>query len=229
FDLVRAGADVAAIVDTRAEAPADLAARAGALGIEVLADSLVHGTEGDQRIAAVSTKDRRIECDLLAVSGGWSPAVHLFSQSRGTLRWDDELAAFVPGQPAQANRVVGAANGTFDLAAALAEGVAAGLEAAELVGYPSAAPELPAVESRAVTPIRPVWLVPGEGEPSTWRNHFVDLQRDSTVADVWRATGAGMRSPEHVKRYTTIGTGADQGRTSGVPALGVIAEALGLG
>jgi sarcosine oxidase subunit alpha len=224
FDLMAVGAQVPAIVDTRLRPPADLTERAKALGIEVLADSVVTGAEGDSRVTAVSTKDRRIECDLLAVSGGWSPVVHLFSQSRGTLRWDDELAAFVPDQAAQANRVVGAANGIFDLAGAMEDGAAAGLEAAELVGYPGEPPSLPQAESRVATPGRPVWLVPG----GDWRNHFVDLQRDATVADVLRATGAGMRSAEHVKRFTTIGTGGDQGKTSNVPALGVIAEVLGL-
>jgi len=76
--------------------------------------------------------------------------------------------------------------------------------------------------------VRPVWLVPGvSGEPGDWREHFVDLHRDQTVADVWRATSAGMRSVEHVKRYTSIGTGAEQGKTSAVLAAGVIAAALG--
>jgi sarcosine oxidase subunit alpha len=210
--LVDAGAEVT-VVDSRPNPPG-LAPD----GVEVIS-GLVRNTEGDGRISAVSTVDRRIECDLLAVSGGWQPAVHLFSQSRGALRWTGER--FVPGTPAQANRVVGAANGTFDLAEALAEASEAGVEAAAAVGYPAAAPPLPTVQSTDVTPAQPVWLVPGDAQ-----NQFVDLQRDSTVADVQRAIGAGMRSPEHIKRYTTIGTGADQGRTSNVPALGVIAATL---
>ncbi len=82
--------------------------------------------------------------------------------------------------------------------------------------------------ARGLGRIRPVWLVPGlTGEPGTWDEHFVDLQRDQTVADVWRATGAGMRSVEHVKRYTSISTANDQGKTSAVNAIGVIAAALG--
>jgi sarcosine oxidase, subunit alpha len=216
-DLAAAGARVV-VLDTRAEPPADLAT-----GLDVRADHMVRQASGTDRITGVSAEDGELECDLLAVSGGWSPVVHLFSQSRGTLRWDDSLAAFVPDKSAQANRVVGAANGTYGVAEALAEGVAAGLEAASLVGYPGAAPELPDVPSREATPPRPIWRA--VGDPARC---FVDLQRDATVADVLRATGAGMRSPEHVKRYTTIGTGADQGRTSNVPTLGVIAAALGM-
>ncbi|TCO64607.1 2Fe-2S iron-sulfur cluster-binding protein [Actinocrispum wychmicini] len=216
FALVKAGARVT-VIDARTP-PEALAAQAKALGVEVRT-GLVTNTEGTGRITAASTSDGRIECDLLAVSGGWQPAVHLFSQSRGTLRWTGE--SFVPERSAQANRVVGAANGTFGLAAALAEGAAAGAEAAELVGCPGPKPSSPHVESHAATPAKPVWLVPGDP-----KNQFVDLARDATVADINRAIGAGMRSPEHVKRYTTIGTGADQGRTSNIPTLGVIAEAL---
>jgi sarcosine oxidase subunit alpha len=209
--LVDAGAEVT-VVDSRPNPP-DLVP-----GVEVIS-GLIRNTEGDDRIISVSTVDRKIECDLLAVSGGWQPAVHLFSQSRGTLRWTGER--FVPDTAAQANRVVGAANGTFGPAAALAEARDAGIEAAAAVGYPAKPPPLPVIESPEVTPAQPVWLVPGDP-----RNQFVDLQRDSTVADVQRAIGAGMRSPEHIKRYTTIGTGADQGRTSNIPALGVIAATL---
>lgn len=223
FDLTAVGAHVVSILDTRAEPPADLVSRAAALGIEVRADRMVRHAVGTDRITGVSTEDGDIGCDLFAVSGGWSPVVHLFSQSRGTLRWDEALAAFVPSSAAQANRVVGAANGVYDLAEALTEGAAAGTEAASLVGHPGAQPSLPRVTGRTATPPRPVWSA--TADPAQC---FVDLQRDATVADVLRATGAGMRSPEHVKRYTTIGTGADQGRTSNVPALGVIATALGL-
>ncbi|MET0136708.1 MAG: 2Fe-2S iron-sulfur cluster-binding protein, partial [Kibdelosporangium sp.] len=209
--LVEAGAEVT-IVDTRPDPPV------GPPGVEVIS-GLIRHTEGADRLTAVSTSDRWFECDLLAVSGGWNPAVHLFSQSRGTLKWNG--ATFVPDKAAQANRVVGAANGTFGRAAALAEASAAGIEAAAEVGYPAEPLPLPHSETRTGKPAQPVWLVPGDPH-----NQFVDLQRDATVADIRRAVGAGMRSPEHVKRYTTIGTGADQGRTSNIPALGVIAEAL---
>jgi sarcosine oxidase subunit alpha len=222
FDLAAAGARVV-VLDARTELPADLANRAAELGIEVRPGRVVRQALGAGRVTGVSTEDGEQKCDLLAVSGGWSPVVHLFSQSRGTLRWDDALAAFVPDAPAQANCVVGAANGVYGLADVLAEGAAAGVAAASLVGRPGAAPDLPDVGSREVTPAATTWQVPEDPDRC-----FVDLQRDATVADVLRATGAGMRSPEHVKRYTTIGTGADQGRTSNVPALGVLAAALGL-
>jgi sarcosine oxidase subunit alpha len=229
-ELVNAGAEVAALLDTRPEPPADLLARAAEAGIQVLPGTVVSGTSGPGRLSAVRLADgRSIDCDLLAVSGGWNPLVHLFSQANGALRWDEERATYLPAAPVAGISVVGAANGVPDLAGSLAEGASAGAAVAADRGFPGDRPELPAVTSRAVAADGPVWLVPGAaGEPGEWRDHFIDLQRDATVADVWRASGAGMRSVEHVKRYTTIGTGQDQGRTSAVLANGVIAAALGL-
>ncbi|HYU85596.1 MAG TPA: glycine cleavage T C-terminal barrel domain-containing protein, partial [Kribbellaceae bacterium] len=137
---------------------------------------------------------------------------------------DDAIAGFVPDGSVRDQEVVGAAAGTYDLAGCVAAGSSAGARAA---GLP--VPEGPE-SSAAPGPTRQLWLVPGTtGEPGDWDTHFVDLQRDSTVADVWRATGAGMHSVEHVKRYTSIGTAHDQGKTSGVTAIGVIAQALGAG
>jgi sarcosine oxidase subunit alpha len=124
---------------------------------------------------------------------------------------------------------VGAANGTFDLAGCLTAGLAAGAAAATRAGFEVAVPPTPGWSGEQTpAPPRPVWLVPGEdGDPSVWHDHFVDLQRDATVADVQRAVHAGMRSAEHIKRYTTIGTAHDQGKASGVSATGVIARLLG--
>ncbi|HEY3005421.1 MAG TPA: glycine cleavage T C-terminal barrel domain-containing protein, partial [Kribbellaceae bacterium] len=130
-------------------------------------------------------------------------------------------------------QVAGAAAGTYDLAGCVAAGAAAGARAAGLPAPEDAAAGDPPARggpagSRTAVPARQLWLVPGlGGQPGDWDTHFVDLQRDSTVADVWRATGAGMHSVEHVKRYTSIGTAHDQGKTSGVTAIGVIAQALG--
>ncbi|MEU9130407.1 sarcosine oxidase subunit alpha family protein [Kitasatospora sp. NPDC048540] len=249
LDLVAAGAQVAALVDTRPKPPADLVDRARGAGIEVVTGSAVVGTrcgtavppgDGGARIAAVriaaldaedaiSGPVREVACDLLAVSGGWSPAVHLWSQSQGTTRYEDEQAAFVPAQAAQDVVSAGAARGVLDLAGCLGDGFAAGAAAAALAGFPAAAaPPPPCSGDRPPARPRPVWIVPGEtGGPADWHDHYVDLQRDATVADVQRAIRAGMRSVEHIKRYTTIGTAHDQGKASGVSATGVIARLLG--
>ncbi|MFF9244294.1 sarcosine oxidase subunit alpha family protein [Streptomyces sp. NPDC014801] len=230
LDLAAAGVAIEAIVDTRPE-PGEWAERARAAGIQVLAGHAVTGTEGAERLTAVtvapfgeSAGQREFAVDLLLVSGGWNPVAHLFSQSGGKLRHDDALGTFVPDSGRQAVEVAGSANGAFDLATALAQGAAAGARAVEAQGYTARTPELPAVTAQPYTPPMQVFTVPGDsGAP-----RFVDLQRDVTVDDLARATGAGLRSVEHTKRYTTAGTGGDQGRTAGVLASGVVAELLGV-
>ncbi len=214
---------------------------AAATGVRVLTGSAVTDTAGEHRISGVTVQAldadgqltgaaESFDCELLAVSGGWSSVVHLHSQRQGALRWDEALAAFVPDGTVRDQQVAGAANGTYELDSCVAEGARAGARAATDAGFPVPVPVVPPPPARdtgsggGVT--RQLWLVPGPSD-SAWDTHFVDLQRDVTVADVQRSTGAGMRSVEHVKRYTSLGTGNDQGKTSGVTAIGVIAEVLG--
>ncbi|HEY5820401.1 MAG TPA: 2Fe-2S iron-sulfur cluster-binding protein [Propionibacteriaceae bacterium] len=237
-DLLAAGAEVPAVVDARPELSAR-AVQAQAVGVQIITGSAVVHTEGDPRVTAatVSALDpegnltgptTRVEADLVAVSGGWSPVLHLHSQRQGGTRWDPELVAFVPASPVPNFAAAGAAAGVFPLTAALRDGSAAGVRAVAATGRTAQLDE-PTAEGCATAygPVRPLWLVPGlTGDPGGWKDHFVDLQRDQTVAEVWRATGAGMRNVEHVKRYTSIGTGQDQGKTAGVNAIGVIAAAL---
>ena len=204
--------------------------------VPVHVGSVVAGTQGAGRVEGVEiarlnggrlADDRvHVECDTLAVSGGWNPVVHLHSQRQGRLTWSESLAGFVPFGSARGQFVVGSAAGEFRLDSALGAGSTAGATAAARSGFP-AEQKAPRGIGGWDGRVDPVWLVPGAGEPGEWDEHFVDLQRDQTVADVWRATGAGMRNVEHVKRYTSIGTGQDQGKTSGVAAIGVIAAALG--
>ncbi|MEU2711567.1 sarcosine oxidase subunit alpha family protein [Streptomyces sp. NPDC007205] len=236
-DLHAAGIDIAAVVDARPGLSPRAAEVAMATGVRVLTGSAVVDTAGDGRLTGVTVQALDAEgqltgaaasfgCDLLAVSGGWSPVVHLHSQRQGRLRWDEDLVAFVPDGAVRDQHVIGAARGTYDLDGCLAEGARAGAQAATDAGFPVSVPS--PGDARPAGPTRALWLVPApEGEPGTWDTHFVDLQRDVTVADVWRSTGAGMRGVEHVKRYTSLGTANDQGKTSGVNAIGVIAEALG--
>ncbi|MFE5027824.1 sarcosine oxidase subunit alpha family protein [Streptomyces sp. NPDC056656] len=238
-DLHATGIDIAAVVDARPELSQRAAEIAAATGVRVLTSSAVVDTAGESRLTGVTVQAldadgqlvgeaERFDCDLLAVSGGWSPVVHLHSQRQGKLRWDDDLAAFVPDGTVRHQQIVGAAQGTHGLDGALAEGARAGALAATEAGFPVPVPAAPSEDARP--DVRALWLVPSPaGEPGTWDTHFVDLQRDVTAADVWRSTGAGMRGVEHVKRYTSLGTANDQGKTSGVNAIGVIAEALGAG
>lgn len=244
-DLRAAGVKVAAVVDARPQLTA-VAAAAVEAGTRVLIGSAVANTSSqsaDGRVDGVTVRSinddgeltsgvEQIACDLLAVSGGWSPLVHLHSQRQGKLRWDDELAAFVPSTVVPNQQTIGSGRGSFELADCLAEGISAGASAAIAAGFSpknsdTAVAPLVLAEPKASAPTRQLWLVPGEaGTPDDWHQHYVDFQRDQSVADVLRSTGAGMRSVEHIKRYTSISTANDQGKTSGVNAIGVIAAAL---
>jgi sarcosine oxidase subunit alpha len=231
IDLADAGARVHAVVDARPEAPAQWRAECERRGIPVRTGQVVAGTEGDQRVSAALVGDlhdgerERLACDLLLVSGGWNPAVHLFSQARGRLRYDAGLGAFVPGETLPGTSVAGSAGGVFDLDGCLRDGARAALAALADLGIDAGVAAPPTAEPVPErTPSLVMWRVP-EGNTAT---QFVDVQRDATVADIARAVGAGIRNIEHVKRYTTIGTAHDQGKTSGVVAAGITAELLGV-
>ncbi|MDF2709751.1 MAG: ferredoxin [Nonomuraea muscovyensis] len=232
LDLADAGVDVAAIVDVRPAPGPEWAARARERGLDVLAGHVVTAAHGVEAVSSVtvdarpiapgelaaSSGGRSFEADLLLVSGGWNPVVHLFSQAGGTLRHDDTLGTLVPDACRQAVEVAGAARGVFTLAGCLADGTGAGTRTTSgAARVPEAAPEPEPTGE-------PYWVVPAADHTA----HFVDLQRDVTVADLHRAVGAGLRSVEHVKRYTTAGTAHDQGKTSGLLASAVVAEALGV-
>ena len=233
FDLADAGVHIKTVVDARAEVSEGLRHECGRRGIPLRAGAVVTGTRGDDRIIEALVADfdganvgaaEPVPCDTLLVSGGWNPAVHLFSQARGVLRYDAALGGFVPGETLAGVSVAGSANGTMDLAGCLREGRDSAKAALAELGLPfgnSTSRTEVAVDEPA--PGLVLWRVPGREQ-----DQFVDVQRDATVADIARAVGAGMRSVEHIKRYTTIGTAHDQGKTSGVIASGITAELLGL-
>src|SRR6185437_8235239 len=165
-----------------------------------------------------------LRCDLLCVSGGWSPTVHLFSQSGGRLAFDAASASFVPGTSRQAERSAGAARGSLDLARCLAEGYEAGLAAAAAAGFAgTVTAAAPRAEPRPAAAVRPVWEVPSPHDRRRDRK-FVDIQNDVTAADLALAAREGYRSVEHAKRYTTAGMGIDQGKTANVNALAILAR-----
>ena len=223
--LLDLGVDVAALVDARPASAAGAALRARGVAIHTGA-AIVRALGDEQgvgaaRVCAIDDAGRpygapvEIACDLVALSGGWTPTLHLYAQAGGRLRYDAATAAHVPDGTHDRVAVAGAAAGTFTLAGAVAEGTAAGLSG-------TLAP--PASENGA-RPARPLWAVAPE-PGGDWDAHFVDLQRDATVADLRRAVGAGLQSLEHIKRYTSIGTGSDQGKTSNVNAIGIVAGLL---
>ncbi len=203
-DLRAAGIEVASVLD----------ARTGAAIVD---------TRGRKALRQIILADgTRIDADCLAVSGGWSPNVHLTCHQRGRPVWSDRISGFVPGGVLPPGlSVTGAANGTMTLGAALREGHVEGSRlAAELGQRPAkGGPPVAADASFAVTPI---WHV-GASRARSW----VDLQNDVTTKDVTQAYQEGFRAVEHVKRYTTLGMATDQGRTSGLLGLGVLADLSG--
>ncbi len=224
FDLARAGT-AATVLDVRPEPAPDLLARAAELDVEVMAAALPMRTRGDLRVRGVEVRTaagrvRPVRCDLVLMAGGWTPAVHLFSQSRGRTVWDEAVQAYLPGEAAQAVRCAGACRGAFGLAAALADGFAAGAAAAGASPRrraPTAGPE----REDAGAPLTAARTM-GDGVMA-----FVDFQNDVTAKDLKLAVREGFRSVEHIKRYTTTGMATDQGRTSNINAMAVAGAATG--
>ena len=239
LDLAGAGAVVEAIVDSRPAGGGELADRAQSLGIPVLPGRVVCDVTGRNRVKSVriaewkgdsweNTRSTvRIDCDLLAVSGGWSPAVHLHAQAGGELDWDETQLCFLPAQARQSHDSAGAGNGRQSPGECLADGLRAGLEAAAKLGLEAAAIEAPVADSPGEAPIEALWRVPAEKDADRCPKQFIDFQNDTTVADIRLAVREGYRDVEHVKRYTALGFGTDQGKLGNINGMAVLADALG--
>ncbi len=309
LDLHAAGTVVSAIADLRLEPTGELPQAARRAGLLVLPGSTVLGTSGGLRVRAVSLGTvslgtgsaaagaRQFECDALLMSGGFTPSVHLFSQSRGKLAWNETLNAFVPGESAEHELSAGACRGIMDLAEALADGASAGTAAASASiasscalipassasscasdsassassgasipassassgasipassassgasspassassaasipasflssgasGSPTEVPALTfAVEAARREPGGHLGAMPAGNAPARLKS-FVDWQHDVTLKDLQLAAREGFQSIEHVKRYTTTGMATDQGKTSNMNALAIVAQ-----
>ncbi len=168
------------------------------------------------------TDDQMVDVDCLAVSGGWNPNVHLTCHQRGRPVWRDDLAAFVPGADLPAGMAVaGAANGSMTLAAALKEGHDLAAAQLKALGLKVARAKLPKAEDEP-RDCAAFWHVK-QSDKRAW----VDLQNDVTVKDVKQANSEGFRSVELLKRYTTMGMATDQGKTSNIAGLAILAEDAG--
>jgi sarcosine oxidase subunit alpha len=231
LDLNAAGVQIAAIADLRPVADGELPEKARAAGLPVQTSTTVVGTRGRLRVreahlatvAANGSVARPVivPCDAVLMSGGFTPSVHLFSQSRGKLAFDAATKTFLPGQSFAHERSAGACKGTFGLADVLAEGYAAGEQAAKASASGrafavTAAPDVSGGFSGA-TP---------HGRNPALAKAFVDFQNDVTAKDVKLATREGFVSIEHVKRYTTTGMATDQGKTSNLNALAIVSDAI---
>lgn len=233
FDLKQAGVSVPAIIDVRPDPDASLVARAKELGIEVLAGQSVLDTSGSLRIKSMKVgrasggATRDIAVDALIMSAGWTPSVHMYSQSRGKVVWDEETSRFLPGRNVQDCTSVGACNGVDELGDAVADAAKAGLEAAKSAGIKTGSRwKAPEAEAGTSWDGSMMGSAGGAG-PDTTVKAFVDFQNDVTAKDIRLAVREGMHSIEHVKRFTTNGMATDQGKTSNIHGLAIAAEMLG--
>lgn len=233
FDLAGAGVAVPAIIDVRQKVADSLINRAKMLGIETLTGWTVSDTGGRHRVSSVRVNPvingsvgaaRTIACDVVLMSGGWNPSVHLFSHTKGSLVWDEERQIYLPGERTEESRVAGAGNGSFDLQSALLEGAKAGNAAARDAGY-DAKPGEYAVAGDFICHGVSCRDLATDRDPGKAKA-FIDFQNDVTAKDIRLAVREGFRSIEHVKRYTTNGMATDQGKTSNINGLAVASDAL---
>ena len=244
FAMRKAGVHVLGIVDMRPEpkkGPRPLAAKAKRLGMKVFPGHAAIEAQGIRHVGRVgiapfdpaagepSGEAFHIDCDLVAMSAGFTPIVNLHSQARGKLQWDSKYHCFKPSTCPEAARSAGAGNGVLDLAAAMRDGAKAGAQAATSAGHKAAAASVPRVVAPEVD-LRPVdcWEVLDDAGTGTGPKAFVDFQNDVTSNDIKLALREGYQSVEHVKRYTTSGMATDQGKNSNLNALGIVANELGV-
>ena len=237
--LVDAGVYLRAIIDMRPAPATPLVSEAMRRGINVYTSHALVDAEGTRhvgraKVARINPKDGSItgdafylDCDLVAMSAGFTPIVNLHSQARGKLDWDDQQLCFRPSTYHEAAQCVGASNGIFDLADAMTDGAKAGAEAATAAGFKADQSATPKVDALGQD-YRPLalWKVVSDANPGAGPKAFIDFQNDVTSSDIKLAVREGYHSVEHVKRYTTNGMATDQGKTSNINALGIIADQL---
>jgi methylglutamate dehydrogenase subunit C len=213
FDLVDAHVEVPVIVDARKEIPPVVENQAKRRGLRTMLGAQVldaHGAKGVGRIDVRDGEGRttRVAADLLAVAGGWDPNAALSTHLGGRPRWSDAVGGYLPADAPRGMTAVGAAAGDLSLAGALRTGAAAGRDAASAAGFDAPSQSLPRADDEAVTGT-PLWFVQGARGKA-----FVDPQHDVTTQDIAIAAREGFCSAELLKRYTTLGMGTDQGKTS---------------
>ncbi|MCG6885243.1 MAG: sarcosine oxidase subunit alpha family protein [Silicimonas sp.] len=239
-----AGLKVPAVLDARAEATGALAEAVRALDIRVMTGKALAGVDGPKTVGRVYVCDQagegavleEIDCDCVAMSGGWSPVVHLWSHCGGKLRWVEAEAHFAP-DPARAPtgadgaafvRAAGIASGAMGTADVLADAHAAGIAAASAAGHTGKS-EAPTALAEDAQPIAPVWKMPERAPYKLKAKAWLDYQNDVKVTDVELAAQEGFESVEHAKRYTTLGMATDQGKLSNINGLAVLSGELNKG
>jgi sarcosine oxidase subunit alpha len=225
-DLSQAGASVM-LVDSRAEENV----RARDLlpeSVEIHFEHCISKVKGRTHVISITLapSDKEIACDLICVSGGWTPSLHLLSHVGHRPVWDEARTSFVLKEPGNEARAAGGAAATFDLNEILREGAKTGRAAAKTCGHTiPGKPDLPKADELPPYTIEPLWRVPSTMTKSD--ASFVDFQNDVTVADLELAQREGFGHAEHAKRYTTLGMATDQGKLANLNALGILSQLQG--
>lgn len=240
--LVDAGLSVPAIIDARPEGAGALGAEAKAKGIRVEEGKAIAKVKGKTRVTGVALCLQagegavidEIACDCVAMSGGWSPVVHLWSHCGGKLKWDEAQAMFRP-DPARAPTgadgegfvlTAGTASGELATTAVLADATAAGRAAAKAAGLKPKTGKAPVANDAEEAPMAAVWLMPQGAGAELKMKAWLDYQNDVKVSDVQLAAREGFESVEHTKRYTTLGMATDQGKLSNINGLAILSQSL---
>ena len=235
ISLFQKGINVEAFIDNREEVDSKLVKEIEKNNIKIYKGYTVVNTFGYKKINKISimqlSKDGQkvvgskisIDCDCLGMSGGWTPAVHLFTQSGGKLKFRDEDQVFIPDTYPSDQISIGSCNGEFTLDEILSS-ISKKLK--DFLNIKKTEYENLEIQSHFNKTKRNIWLLPsdkiiGKTKP------FVDYQNDATAKDIKLALREGFRSIEHVKRYTTTGMGTDQGKLGNMHALGIISETAG--
>lgn len=238
LDWHDAGRKVVAIVDTRQNPKGDRVEAARQRGLNLITGSAVIEVQGSKRVSGVSVAPisadgnnitgsvSKLSADTVASSGGWSPVIHLSCHTGSRPVWNDDVVGFLPGPTVQKQLTAGAINGSYSTSTALFEGLNAGLKAVAEVGLSASEVMLPKAEEVNEGAPMTLFHIPHLKPTSQAPKQFVDYQTDVTAAGIEVACREGYESIEHVKRYTAMGFGTDQGKLGNINGMAVAAKAL---
>ena len=230
------------VIDIRNDSKGDLVKEAKSLGIKILFNHVITNTKGRKKINSIfvhkiDKKNNKIinsygkiKCDLLCVSGGWSPTVHLFTQSRGKLIFRESDSTFIPNKSFQNEISIGACNGTFALDKILDETynkISNFLSSFKVNVQKGNYKNFNNIKKIFYDEMKHLWIIPSNINFNKTKM-FVDFQNDVVAKDIKLALKEGYKSIEHVKRYTTTGMATDQGKTSNINSLGIISQLTGI-
>ena len=236
------GLKVAIILDARSNVTGELPNKARSMGIRVETGMAISKVKGSKGVSGVSIclqagegiPIEEIKCDVVAMSGGWSPIVHLWSHCGGKLNWDNDNAMFRPDAdrpPLGADGsgfviVGGSANGYLKADDSIKDAISQGKIVAKQVGFKPIKSKNITVDVEAEAEIEQIWQMPQGMSVKLQAKTFLDYQNDVKVSDVRLAAREGYESVEHTKRYTTLGMATDQGKLSNINGLAILADSL---